>query len=224
MLAGSRDPEATTAVALCTAGTLAIPVAALRWELEAEALPYLAASSALQLAYFALLAGAYRRADLSVVYPLARGSAPVLVLGLAALVTGAATSGRQAVGVALVGAGVLLVRGLRRGRGVGIGLLIGAVIATYTVIDKEGIEHASPLAYVTVITIVPGLAYTGALIAARGARALRPARARARRARARRRRATRAPPRPRAGRAPAGARAPPARRSARRCTRAPARS
>jgi cytochrome c oxidase subunit 2 len=56
------------------------PVAALTWQVEWSAVPYMAASATAELAYFALLAAAYRRSDMSLVYPIARGLAPVLVL------------------------------------------------------------------------------------------------------------------------------------------------
>ena len=63
-----------------TAAVVFAPVAALTWDVDGSAWPYIAASAALELAYFALLAAAYERADLSFVYPIARGAAPVLVL------------------------------------------------------------------------------------------------------------------------------------------------
>jgi drug/metabolite transporter (DMT)-like permease len=173
LLAGARDPEAATAVALPVAALLGAPVAALAWELDAEALPYLGASIVLELAYFALLAAAYRRAELSVVYPLARGLAPVLVLVAAVAVTGAATSPAQALGVLLVCGGVLLVRGARRGRGAGFGVAIACCIAAYTVVDKQGLEHASPLAYLEVVMLATGVAYAAGLAVARGPAVLR---------------------------------------------------
>ena len=69
----------------------------------------------------------------------------------------------QAVGVVLVAAGVLLVRGLKRGDW-GESLLavaIGASIAGYTLIDKQGLHHADPLPYLELVLIVPALAYAG---------------------------------------------------------------
>jgi hypothetical protein len=106
-------------------------------------------SALLEIAYFALLTTAYSRSDLSLVYPVARGSAPVLVLAGAALV-GVTVGWLQALGVVLVGCGILLVRGLSGetdARGVILALAIGAAIAGYTLIDKEGVEHASVIAY-----------------------------------------------------------------------------
>ncbi|MBA2460420.1 MAG: EamA family transporter, partial [Actinobacteria bacterium] len=168
LLAGARDPEATAAVALPVSALVAAPFAVLYWELDAGAWPYIAASSALELAYFALLAAAYARAELSLVYPLARGLAPVLVLAAAVTVTGAPTSAPQVLGVSLVASGVLLVRGLRRGRGAGFALAIAASIAAYTVVDNAGVEHASPLAYLELVTLFTGVGYAAGIAAVRG--------------------------------------------------------
>ena len=91
LLARARDPEAATAVALLVAVVAFAPVAAVVWDVDGRVWPFLVGSAAFELLYFALLAAAYRRAELSVVYPLARGTAPVLVLviGIVALGTGA---------------------------------------------------------------------------------------------------------------------------------------
>jgi drug/metabolite transporter (DMT)-like permease len=175
LLAGARDSEAAAAVALTTSTVICAPIAALWWELEAAAVPYLIASVALEIAYFALLAASYSRAELSVVYPLARGLAPVLVLVGAVAFTQARTSAGQALGVVLVGTGVMLVRGLRRGHGVGFAVVIAGCIAGYTVVDKHGLEYASPLAYLWVITLATGTAYTAGLAATRGPGVLRAA-------------------------------------------------
>jgi drug/metabolite transporter (DMT)-like permease len=171
LLAGARDVRAATAVALAVAVVLFAPVAALSWSVEREAVPWIVASAALELVYFLLLTAAYGRSDLSLVYPIARGSAPVLVL-VGATVAGAALGAAQAVGVALVGAGVMLVRGLGGTvdrRGVLLSLAIGATIAGYTLVDKEGIEHAATIPYlvlvlapVAVATLVLQLATSGA--------------------------------------------------------------
>lgn len=176
LLARARDPEAAAAVAIVVALVAYAPVAALVWRIERAAWPYLAATAVLQLAYWALLAAGYRRAELSVVYPVSRGTAPVLVLVVGAAALGAATSAGQALGVCLVGLGIFLVQW--RGRaasatGLAFGLVIAAVIAAYTLVDKRGIEHASPFAYLQVSMLLTGVVYTAALVRLRGARALR---------------------------------------------------
>jgi drug/metabolite transporter (DMT)-like permease len=170
ILGRERDPEAATAIALVTSVVLFAPLAIWRFDADAEVWPYIAVTSMLQLTYFAALATAYRHADVSVVYPIARGLAPVLVLlvGVTALGTGA--SAGQAAGVCLVGVGVMLVRGIGSGhadgRGVGaaFGVAVASCIAAYTLVDKHGIEHASPVVYLELGMIPATIGYVGFLL------------------------------------------------------------
>lgn len=173
LLAGAKDSQAFAAIVLLAGAVAGAPAAALFWSFEAAGWPFVVATCLLELAYFALLAYAYTHAELSVVYPLARGLAPVAVLVGAVVVTGAGTTRRQVAGVLLVGAGVLLVRGVRRGRGALLAVTIAAVIATYTVVDKHGVQYVSPLAYLEIMTAVTGAAYAAWFVAVRGAGALR---------------------------------------------------
>jgi drug/metabolite transporter (DMT)-like permease len=176
LLARARDPEAATAVALVVAVVAFAPVAAAVWDVDARVWPFLVGTAAFELLYFALLAGAYRRAHLSVVYPLARGTAPVLVLLVGVAALGAATSWRQGAGVMLVAAGVLLVRGARVRAGAPdllFSLPIAGCIAAYTLIDKHGIRYATPLAYLELSMLVPAIAYAAAVAAVQGRPSLR---------------------------------------------------
>ena len=152
LLRGSSDVAARTVAVLVLSVVLFAPAAAATWHVQAAAIPYIAASAALESVYFVLLIAAYRRRELSVVYPVARGSAPALVLAGTALLLGRAVSGAQIAGVLLVAAGVVLVRGLRRGaEGIGVGLAIGVSIAAYTLVDKEGLHHAAPIPYLELV-------------------------------------------------------------------------
>src|SRR5437660_5313665 len=107
ILARARDIESATAVALVAGIVVFAPVAALAWRADPKVWPYLAVTSLLQLTYFVLLTAAYGRADLSFVYPIARGSAPVLVLVAGVVVLGVGASAAQVAGVLLVAGGVL---------------------------------------------------------------------------------------------------------------------
>jgi drug/metabolite transporter (DMT)-like permease len=175
LLARARDPQAATAVALLTAELVFAVPAWAAWRLDRAVWPYLIASSALQLVYFTLLVTAYRVAPLSVVYPISRGVAPVLVLVIGVGILGHATSAGQVAGVLLVAAGVVLVRGLRPspGRGLALGLAIACVIATYTLVDKRGVTHAGALPYLEISMLGPALAYAVFALRARGGDALR---------------------------------------------------
>ena len=176
LIARARDPEAATAVALVAAAIAFAPVAALTWDVDADAWPYIVASATLELAYFALLAAAYRRSELGLVYPLARGLAPVFVLVAAAVVLGTDPSFGEVVGVAAITVGVFLVRGIGRGadrRGTLVAAVIAGCIAAYTLVDKEGMQHAAPLPYLELVLAGPALVYAAGLASARGRPAVR---------------------------------------------------
>jgi len=178
LLARERDVEAATAVALVTAEVVFAPVAVVVWRADAGVWPWLVGSGAFELAYFALLATAYRLAPLSVVYPVARGGAPVLVLVVSVAALGHGTSVSQVLGVVLVVCGVLLVRGLGRADAAGLafGAAIACCIAGYTLVDKRGIEHANAITYLELSMVVPTLVYAGAVARVKDVRAaVRPA-------------------------------------------------
>ena len=159
LLRGSRDPEAATAVAVVTFVVVLAPFAAFTWDVDAAAWKYAVPSGALELVYVALLATAYRRYEVSLVYPIARGLAPVATLVLAIVVVGARPSAAEVAGVAVVSAGVLLVRGARSSRGAMLGLIIAAVIGGYTLIDRYGIRHADAFSYALLIMLGAALVY-----------------------------------------------------------------
>jgi drug/metabolite transporter (DMT)-like permease len=153
------------------ATAFAIP-AALTWDLDGAAVPYVIASGLLELAYFALLAAAYGRADYTFVYPIARGCAPVLVLAVSVAALDAHVSVIAAAGVVLVAGGVLLVRGVGRGgdpAALGLALGVAATIASYTLVDAHGVRHASPIPYFECVLVICAVPY--ALAQRRGVRA-----------------------------------------------------
>jgi len=102
-------------------------------------------SGGLQVGYFLLLQRAYRVGDVSVVYPLARGSGPLLSVVLAIALLGERPAPLALLGAAVVVAGVIVI-GLagRRGSGAnrpGIlyGLAVGVMIAVYTLWDAAAV-------------------------------------------------------------------------------------
>ncbi len=134
LLRGTRDTEATTAVAVVTFVVVLVPFAAATWDVDAAAWKYVVPSGALELVYVALLAAAYRHFELSLVYPIARGLAPVATLVFA---------------IALVSAR----------RGAALGVAIASVIGGYTLIDRYGIRHADAFSYALLIMLGPAAAY-----------------------------------------------------------------
>jgi drug/metabolite transporter (DMT)-like permease len=174
LLAREDDPEAATGVAMAAAVVAFAPVAVVLWDgVDARVWPFVAVTAGLQLVYFLLLATAYRRAELSFFYPVARGVAPVLVLVVGVAALGVGASAGEAVGVCLVGLGVLLVRGLRSGDAVGLafGLGIAAVIAAYTLVDKHGVEYADPVVYLELAMVPAAVGYLAFTVARPSGRA-----------------------------------------------------
>jgi drug/metabolite transporter (DMT)-like permease len=141
--------RATVAVTL-----LVTPPAAVAWILagrpgfSAAAAGWCVLSASLELAYLWLLATAYRRGELSVVYPIARGSAPLL-----AVVAGLALFHERLTSAQLAGIGILLLGILAvtipqtSGRATVPALMTGVAIASYTAIDRVGVRLSTPWMY-----------------------------------------------------------------------------
>ncbi len=111
-------------------------------------------SGVLHIVYFLSLQRGYAVGDLSVVYPLARGTGPLLATAAAVVLLGERPGAVAVLGIALVTAGVFLLtteggsgRGFSLGKGAGYGLLTGCFIAAYTLVDKQAVSalHVPPL-------------------------------------------------------------------------------
>ena len=150
LLARAPDTDAATAAALAIAVVVFAPFAALSWDVEGAAVPYIALSAVFEIGFFAMLALALRSGEVGLVYPLSRGVAPVLVLLVGVVALGTHVSAAQAIGVGVIAAGVLLARGLdgrANARDTGYALACGACIAGYTLTDSYGLDHAAPVPY-----------------------------------------------------------------------------
>jgi drug/metabolite transporter (DMT)-like permease len=107
-----------------------------------------AISTVLELAYLWLLSAAYQRGELSVVYPIARGSAPLLAVAAGIGVLGERLAPAQLVGVALLLAGILAVTlPQTSGRATVPALLTGVSIAAYTAVDRIAVRLSPPWLY-----------------------------------------------------------------------------
>jgi drug/metabolite transporter (DMT)-like permease len=135
---------------ICTAsGVLALPALAITGLPRAEAWPWIALSITIHLFYYLFLAEAYRRADMGQVYPVARGTAPLITAVLSiTLVHDPVTAGDLA-GIAILGLGILLIslRGHRRlsppsGIAMICALLTAVSISAYTLVDGLGARAA----------------------------------------------------------------------------------
>lgn len=110
------------------------------------------ATGAIHALYCILLGRAYERGEISVVYPVARGSGIALTALGGMLLLGEPISAAGAAGIAAVSLGILLlaVPALRAGVGHGLGLAlgVGATIPAYSLIDKVGVGAVQPVVYI----------------------------------------------------------------------------
>jgi drug/metabolite transporter (DMT)-like permease len=155
---------------------LVLPFGLVVWSVDPPTLgllPWIAimASGVVHGVYFLLLQQGYRYGDLSVVYPVARGTGPLFAVVAAIVLLGERPGLAGAIGIAAILAGIVLVSGLvaasgaRAGRsaGVGWGTLTGLWIATYTVTDAWAVTSLAldPIVYfllslvVTAIVLAP---------------------------------------------------------------------
>ncbi|MFD5476184.1 EamA family transporter [Streptomyces hawaiiensis] len=130
----------------------------------AGAWPYLLASAAVHIAYYALLMTSFRLGDFGQAYPIARGTAPLVVTLLAALFAHEVPDGWAAAGIALSCAGLtgVAVWGLRGRRpdwaAIGAALATGLTIAVYTVVDGLGVRASgSSLGYIAWLMVIQGV-------------------------------------------------------------------
>ncbi len=150
----SGDPMATFRRATMAAALIVTPPTAVVWLLagrpgiSAAAAGWCALSVTFELAYIWLLSAAYRRGELSAVYPIARGSAPLLAVGAGLGLLNEKLTGAQLIGVALLLLGILAVTlSQSSGRATVPALLTGVAIAAYTAVDRVGVRLSTPWLY-----------------------------------------------------------------------------
>ena len=162
LLGRARDVQAAAAGTFLLSVAIAAPFAAVWWHADASVWPYALASSLCEAVYVVALSYAYRVGEVSFVYPLTRGIAPVLTLGVAVVALGHGASAAEIAGVLLVALGVVLVRGPGGNRDARSLLLIGAIaasIAAYTLVDRAGIHRAGALTYFVLVLAGPCFVY-----------------------------------------------------------------
>jgi drug/metabolite transporter (DMT)-like permease len=143
------EPMAATALVAAASGLIAVPFAVWTGMPNAASWPYVIASVIIHIAYYIALAEAYRYGDLGHVYPIARGTAPLLTGLLATLWLGEVLGPWGWAGIVALASGILLLA-LKGGRplhsfdrrAVGFALLTSLTITSYTLVDGIGARLA----------------------------------------------------------------------------------
>ena len=133
---------------------------------DQAAWPYLILSTLVHYGYYAFLIAAYRYGDLSQVYPLARGSAPLLVAAGAWFFAGEVLPPLGIIAVAITSMGIMMLAfegGWPRGQDrkpVFLAVLTGFWIAGYTVVDGMGVRlSGAPISYILWLYILEGIPF-----------------------------------------------------------------
>ena len=167
-------PEVFTWWMTAAGSTIFLPVAIYYFVTDppsAAGWGYIAATVALHTGYFFSLGRAYKHSDLSLVYPIARGLGIALIPILGVTVIGETVTWPAAVGAAFIVGGVLSV-GLSGGPpggsmrlvkrafsdiGARYAVATGLIIAAYSIVDKQGVQHVPPLLYMFCLSTGGGL-------------------------------------------------------------------
>ena len=130
------------------------------------------ASSMAEIAYFISMGKAYQTGDLSVAYPLARGSAPLFITLLAMLFLREQLTALGLMGILLIAGGLYLIntrssgdlwKPLRQFFGNPLSrwaLVTGFCISLYSTIDKMGIRYVPPFTYIYLVLLVALITFT----------------------------------------------------------------
>lgn len=171
LVKASGDRLITAAAQVVLGGLVFLPLVIGRG-FPTEATPFLIASALVQAAYIYALASAYDRAELSFVYPIARGSAP-LVIALGSLFGLSVRPGIAGwVALALICGGVVAIGFMAPHRhGLTPSLWTGFLIALYISIDGEGVTRTEDLlAYIAALYALAALAVIPLALLLRGPR------------------------------------------------------
>ena len=177
-LKSAGDPLTAAAIGLAVGALVIVPAGAAVWwltgaaPLPVEGLALGLLSGLIEAVYFFLLAGAYRRGDLSVVYPIARGTAPLILVAVGVGLLGERLGTAGWLGVACLIVGFLALQrpwvavrsalAERRRPGapgpIAFAVATGVAIAAYTTVDRIGTRLIDPVTYAGLIWLSGSIA------------------------------------------------------------------
>jgi drug/metabolite transporter (DMT)-like permease len=160
------EPIVATSLVALASGLIVVPVAVIVGWPASVAWPYVFGSVVVHIGYYLALAQAYRFGDLGQVYPIARGTAPLLTALLAGFWVGESLGAFGWAGIIVLAGGIVLLaarggRTLQRfdARSVGFALLTSLTITAYTLIDGLGARiSGSALQYTVWLFLLSGAA------------------------------------------------------------------
>ena len=161
LVKSSTDKTLDTALIHVLCSVLALPVCLYVGPPPPASWPYIFCSLVVHIGYYFALASAYKHGDLSLTYPLMRGTAPMLVAVASISLIEEAVSPLGWLGVACICAGVLLL-GFTKAwwlhrKAIMFALVNAVLIACYTVIDAKGARSSgNVIQYVSMLFVLDG--------------------------------------------------------------------
>jgi drug/metabolite transporter (DMT)-like permease len=160
----SGDPLRAAGLGMALGAVVLTPIAIAGWfaigrpVIPPEAIALGIGSGVFEAIYVVVLSAAYRAGDLSIVYPLARGTATLLAVGIGIVILGERPGPLGIAGIVVLLVGFFWLQrpwnvliGAARGRGidrgVALALLTGVMIATYSALDRVGTRLTEPWLY-----------------------------------------------------------------------------
>ncbi|SRR5258707_656793 len=144
--------------------------------------PYVLSSALVETIYFLVLIGAYRFGDFSLVYPLARGAAPALLVLWALLFLGERPHLAGVLGIALLVGGLVVVGGTTwwqqrktssiAGTALGLALAAACCVSIYSAIDGAAVRQVAPAPYTVLVVGFSGVLITPLILVRYGPRAI----------------------------------------------------
>ena len=158
---------------IATSAVIALPFALTLPFPQPETWGYIIAGVTVHGVYFALLVKAYELGDFSHVYPVARGTGPLIVAVAAALLLDESLTPTQIAGVGLISLGIMSMAFTSRGKGdrkaLGAALGVGVTISIYTMIDGLGARSGDgPFAFISWLLVLSALPIGGLALWRRG--------------------------------------------------------
>ncbi len=163
----ANTPELTNWWMAATSGLMMTPAAIVLLVLDVPTPTgwlFIGGTIILHVLYFFTLGRAYRYGDLSIVYPVARGLGLSLIPVLGVLLLNEGVSAVAGLGMALILIGIIAIGvssgsgqagrpgRLRLDRGLLFAMATGVLIGSYSVLDKRGVEHVTPVLYMYFLT------------------------------------------------------------------------
>jgi len=170
LVKSSGDKALDTALVHFLGALVALPLLVIMGPPPAVALPFIAASLLIHVAYYIALAGAYQHGELGLTYPIMRGFAPLLVALGSSAVLAESPSPLAWAGILGITLGVALVglahpgQTLHHRKALLFAFSNALIIAVYTMVDGKGVRSTvaagdSAAAYVMLLFVLDGLPY-----------------------------------------------------------------